>query len=261
MVLWALVMALVLALVITAGAWPTTVRRRRQHVALVRDSVIRMREQSAAQPSRLWRLRRAVVDVLCRQEHGAAMLDRAPCSADLDRLVAVAEDMDLLLAADAETTPSAWGYGRQLLDDSWREEPGQVPTLAGHAELADLCTRAWRVTEGRITRARLIVAESARLGQPEQPDCHGQLHAAFDRGAEEMATARELAASGDVLGALRVMTNIELPVPDDGVPGQADVPELRAQTNALAKLALRHRAEIAAARERRAQQPMTRSEE
>jgi hypothetical protein len=46
---------------------------------------------------------------------------------------------------------------------------------------------------------------------------------------------------GQTLAALRELTRLDLPIPEDHVPGQAAARDLRQQAGALAVLALRHR--------------------
>ncbi|MCR3750267.1 hypothetical protein [Lentzea californiensis] len=248
-VLWALLAALVIALVATALAWVQGIRRKRVHAALVRDAVARMCAQRPDRPGRLTRLTRDVVDVLLRQEAGADLLDSGERLDDAERLLSNAADTTLLVSADGATAPRSPGRRRVEPDDSVWHRPGRVPSVAGHPELAQLCTRLRRTTERRIARARLVVGQAEKLGEPEDSDCRARLRADLDKGVAGLRDADELAAAGHVLAALQAIAQLELPVAEEGVPGQADVPELRAQTNALAKLALRHRAALDAHRQ------------
>ncbi|NUT99101.1 MAG: hypothetical protein HOY78_44570 [Saccharothrix sp.] len=239
-VLWALAVALAAALLVTAGAWPVAARRRRQHAALVRDAVARMCAQD--RPTRLCRLARDVVDVLVRQDQGAEALDRGVN--DVELLVNGPADAALLVSAEAVTAPHALGRKQNQPDDSaWQ---GRVPRVADHPEVTDLCERMHGTTQSRIARARLVLAQAERLD--EEVECRDRLRGAFDHADERVRAAGDLADADDVLAALRALTRVELPVPEDGVPGQADTPDLRAQVNALARLALRHRAAVAAHR-------------
>ncbi|GAA0216759.1 hypothetical protein GCM10010492_13260 [Saccharothrix mutabilis subsp. mutabilis] len=242
-VLWALAGALAVALAVTAWTWPVAVRRRRAHAALVRDAVARMCAQGD-RPTRLGRLARDVVDVLLRQDEGAAVLGRTP-GADVDRLADRPEDAALLVSAEAVTAPHPLGRRDEPVDDSAWRVPGRAPRVADHPEPADLCARARRTAQRRIARARLVLAQADRLGDDAERECRERLRAAFDRAEDQVRAA---GAQADALAALRALTRVELPVPEDGVPGQADAPDLRAQVNALARLALRHRAAVAAHR-------------
>ncbi|WP_309111939.1 hypothetical protein [Saccharothrix sp.] len=242
-VLWALAVALAAALVVTAWTWPVGVRRKRRHAALVRDAVARMCAQ-ADRPTRLCRLSRDVVDVLLRQDEGAEVLGRTP-DADVSRLVDRPEDAALLVSAEAVTALHPLGRKEQPVDDRAWQVAGRVPRVADHPEPAELCARVRRTAERRIARARLVLAQADRLGEDDDRECRDRLRVAFDQAEEQVRAAGELT---DVLAALRALTRVELPVPEDGVPGQADAPDLRAQTHALARLALRHRAALAAHR-------------
>ena len=246
--LWALAVALAAALLVTAGAWPVAVRRRRAHAALVREAVARMCAQRPDRPARLGRLAREVVDVLLRQDAGAELLDRTP-DADVDGLVAAPGDAALLVSAEAGTAPHALGRREKAVDDGPWQVAGRVPRVADHPEAAELCERVRRTARRRIARARVVLAQADRVGEDEDRECRERLRGAFERAEEQVSVADGLAGAGDVLGALRALTRVELPVPEDGVPGQADAPDLRAQTNALARLALRHRTALAAHRE------------
>ncbi|MFI9814013.1 hypothetical protein [Saccharothrix variisporea] len=242
-VLWALAVALAVALLVTAGTWPIAVRRRREHAALVRDAVARMCAQD--RPTRLCRLARDVVEVLVRQDQGAEVLGRTP-DADVDRLVNRAEDAALLVSAEAVSAPHPLGRKQKRPDDSTWQVAGKVPRVADHDELTDLCARMRGTARRRIARARLVLAQAERVTEDEQ--CRERLRVAFEHADEQVRAAGDLADAGDVLAALRALTRVELPVPEDGVPGQADTPDLRAQVNALARLALRHLAAVAAHR-------------
>ncbi|MEJ2855918.1 MULTISPECIES: hypothetical protein [unclassified Saccharothrix] len=242
-VLWVLAAALAVALLVTAGTWPVAARRRREHAALVRDAVARMCAQD--RPTRLCRLARDVVDVLVRQDQGAEVLGRAE-DADVDRLVNRPGDAELLVSAEAATAPHPLGRKDKRPDDSAWHVADRVPRVADHPEPADLCARVRGTAQRRIARARLVLAQADRLD--EDRECRDRLRIAFEQADEQVRAAGDLADAGDVLAALHALTRVELPVPEDGVPGQADAPALRAQVNALARLALRHRAAVAAHR-------------
>ncbi|GGM89297.1 hypothetical protein GCM10011609_27700 [Lentzea pudingi] len=243
-VLWALVAALVIALVATALAWVLGIRRRRAHSALVRNAVTRMCAQRPEHPGRLTRLTREVVSVLLRQEEGAVLLDRGERHGDAERMVSATADTAMLVAADAATAPHTLARRRKTPDDSIWNPQGQAPRVASHPELAVLCSLLRRTTDRRIARARLVIGEAERLGDQEDEDCGARLRAAFDRATAGLRNAADLAAAGHVLAALDTIVHLDLPVPEEGVPGQADVADQRAQVNALAKLALRHRAAL-----------------
>lgn len=248
-VLWALGAALLVALVATALAQVWGVRRKRLHAALVRDAVARMSAQRPDRPGRLTRLTRDVVDVLVRQEEGAELLDIGGRTHDAERLLGATSDTALLVAADAATAPPMPPRTRTDPDDSAWQSSGPAPRVAGHPELERLCTLLNRTTGRRIARARLVVQQADGLGDPLHADRLTRLRAALDTGAAGLLEAGELASAGHVLTALHAIAHLDLPVGEEGVPGQADVPEFRAQTNALAKFALRHRAALDAHRE------------
>ncbi|MEU0878656.1 hypothetical protein ABZ345_08675 [Lentzea sp. NPDC005914] len=236
-VIWALSAALVLALLGTAAAWFTTRRRRRAHAELLRGAVAAMCAQRPDQPGRVARLGREVVDVLARQEKGAALLDSGRHQ-DAERLVGGDQDMALLVAADASTAAHPLTRTGNRIDP-WQATDG-APRVTGHPALAQLCSALRRTTENRISRAQLVLAQAKQIDDVPPAEI-ARVKAALDRGLELLRHVDERAAAGDTLEALTMLTHVDLPVPEDGVPGQADAAEFKEQTNALARLALLHR--------------------
>jgi len=251
-VIWALTAALVLTVPGTAYAWLSTRRRQRAHAELIRGAVAGMCTYRPDESGRVVRLGREVVDVLALQEEGAALLDSGQRHAEAELLVSAEADMALLIAADAATAAHPLARGRKSVDDGPWQVTDRAPRASEHPMLPQLCEVLRRTTANRIARARLVLAQADQLDAVDSVDDRvtpvgiARVRTALDRGAELLGHADELAESGDTLAALRALARIDLPVPEDGVPGQADAADLAEQTNALARLALRHREALAA---------------
>ncbi len=236
-VIWALSAALVPG---TAAAWVTIRRRRRAHAELLRGAVAAMAARRPGEPGRVARLARDVVDVLARQEKGAALLDNGRHQ-DAERLVGAEADLALLISADASTAAHPLVPRKSIAP--WHETE-RAPRVTDHPALAQLCAALRRTTENRISRARLVLVQAAQL-EDVQPTEIARLVAALDRGAELLGHVGERAEAGDTVGALTMLTHVELPLPEVGVPEQADTRELEELTSALARLALLHREALA----------------
>ncbi len=253
-VIWALSAALVLALLGTACAWVASMRRRIAHAELLRDAVAGMCAHRPAEPGRVVRLGRAVAGVLTRQEEGAALLDSGQRPDEAEQLVGAEHDTALLVSADAATAAHPLARNQEPVDSGPWETTGRAPRLADHPALPRLCAAMRRTTANRISRARLVLTQATQLGIGDLDDDRvtsagvARVREELDRAAEVLPRVDGLLEAGDALAALRVLAGIDLPVPEDGVPGQADAADLREQTNALARLALGHREALTAHR-------------
>jgi hypothetical protein len=218
LLLWGLGAALVVALLITFATRTAASRRRREHEALVRDAASRMCVQGSS--STLRKLHRDLVALLVRQD------------AELDRFVCTQDDESVLAAAFA--LPEA-GYARRRGDVAWPVH-GRAPRVEDHPDLPRLC--AWMratVTE-QIRLAHAVLVHAARFGVPDEV-CRRRVLGALTQAADGVRASAEAGP----LAALCELTRFDLPVPDDGVPGQANVHDLRRQARALALLVIGHR--------------------
>lgn len=88
----------------------------------------------------------------------------------------------------------------------------------------------------QIRLAHAVLAHAARFGVPDEV-CRRRVLATLRQAADGVRASAEAGP----LAALCELTRFDLPVPDDGVPGQANAHDLRRQARALALLAIGHR--------------------
>ncbi|GAA3039887.1 hypothetical protein [Actinokineospora globicatena] len=228
----------VVALLLVGGARIAAVVRLRRHRALIAQALDRMCAL-AAEPDTKPRLRglgRDVVAVLLRQEEAAL----SPC--ELDDPTGNAQDLALLIAADAATTTVGPVHAQPPDDTVW-EETAMPPSVRAHPDLHEVVARMSHSGNRLVAMGQMVVDVGAGIGLPE-PDARESLGAALQRARVAVGEAARLAEDGDPLAALAALTSVDIPVPEAGFPGQAVADDLRTQVNTLARLGIRHRAAL-----------------
>ncbi|MGV9364465.1 hypothetical protein [Amycolatopsis sp. NPDC003731] len=242
---WIAAATVVAALVLLSAARLAAASRIRRDRALIADALDRMSAlvpEPAARP-RLRGLGRDVVEVLVSQEDTAQSLrSEAP----------LADGSAVLIMADAVTaTVEPMCVDRP--DDSVWEAAGVAPSVTEHPELREITEQLAHSSSRLIAMGRRVLGEGERLGLPER-DAEDSLTAALDRAQQAVRDAELLAAGGQLLAALAALTELAIPVPESGFPGQAVADELRTQVNALARLGIRHRTALSQFRDAGIQQ-------
>ncbi len=249
--MWAFAAAAVIALLAGLAARAAGARRRVVHEELVREAVARMCTPRADAPPGLRERHRGLVGILTRQEDAARLLDRArrPGPATPEFLAALAgaermltdEEDAAVLAAAVELVPR-----RTAREEDPAELPddGTAPSVFAYPELWPLCAAMASTAERQRAMARAVLAQAARLDEPTAA-CRERLAAELDRAAAQVRAGRAHLAAGRLPEALGELARLDPPIPLEGVPGQAAVPELRHQARGLARLALRHREALA----------------
>jgi len=246
--------------------------RRHRHADLVTSAVAGMCTQLAEGPTSLRRLHRDLVDVLVGLDTRAQKIERivlplltAPGTgtagvvaegiAAADRSHPVA-DLDQLLrgASDGSPAPDTDGLGYvDERDDDPEDDAGSspvgdgpvppVPRLLDAAVLRELHESMCRTVATQVRQARAILHHAAALGEPGE-SCRDGLVAALTQASLAEQTSRATGAT-DLLVALLVLTRPDVPISDDGVPGEAVRRELWAQAYGLWRVALRQQADLA----------------
>lgn len=97
----------------------------------------------------------------------------------------------------------------------------EVPRLTGedgeHEAAFALCT----ALTAMVRRARAVLAQGVRLEAFDDPDRPAELRAALAAVDDAVQESRKRLGSGQPVPALRLLTDLRLPVPGDGVPGGA----------------------------------------
>ncbi|MGX7826064.1 hypothetical protein ACTG9Q_13315 [Actinokineospora sp. 24-640] len=232
-VLWTFAGGLGAVAATAAVTWGVALRLRGRHRDLVVGATGRMCAAVGRQPGRLWSLVRDIADVLARQDK----------SAEVGLSFSDGSTADTALLASAEAVTASAGELWQ--DDDSEEEfvpwGREMPRVADHPWLAPAVDLLTTTAERCLDRARLVVDQAARFGEPE-PRQQSLLVDALDAASAGTDEARALLDAGAVLAALARLAAVDLPVPEDGVPGAAGESDLRAGVNTLAKIALAHRA-------------------
>ncbi|MET8996655.1 hypothetical protein [Amycolatopsis sp. NPDC004169] len=243
---WIAAATVTAALVVLGGARVAAGIRFRRDRTLIADALERMCA-SVSEPAVRPRLRsmgRDVVEVLVSQDDTAQSLRaKAPFVEDSSTGSA------LLITADAVTT-TVEPMRRERPDDSVWEESDVAPSVSEHPQLREITEQMGRSTSRLIAMGRRVLDEGERFGLPEG-EAKGALAAALERAQEAVREAELMAESGRLLAALTALTELDVPVPESGFPGQAVADELRVQVNALARLGIRHREALAHFRDAR----------
>ncbi|MEV6343256.1 hypothetical protein [Actinoplanes sp. NPDC051851] len=133
-----------------------------------------------------------------------------------------------------------------------RPATGPVPLPADAAELAGICDRVIAAAEARIRQAGLLLTMAAPGGVTVPADggnggpgtSRERIAAALRAGDVLRRRAAEEAGKGRLIAALETVAAIEVPVPRDGVPGEATRRELARHTARLREIAVTHEAEL-----------------
>ncbi|MCG8915210.1 hypothetical protein L6E12_05325 [Actinokineospora sp. PR83] len=231
---WIAAATAVAALLLVGAARAAAAIRLRRHRDLIADALERMCDQAPGTRPRLRGLAHDVVAVLARQDGAAGAVRAGDTPA-----ASGAEDLALLIAADAATTAVESMRADQPDDSTW-EEAAVAPRLREHPRLREVTEQMGRSCTRLIAVGRMVLGEGERFGLPEG-GAKESLAAALERARLAVRDAERLAEGGDPLVVLTALTALDIPVPESGFPGQAVADELRTQVNALARLGLRHR--------------------
>jgi hypothetical protein len=241
---WVAMVTAAAAVPLVGAARVAAAIRFRRHRNLIADALVRMLALVLAPDTRprLRGLGHDVVEVLARQDNAALAL-RAEEIPAADS----AEDLALLIAADAATTTVEPMHADQPDDSVW-EEVVVAPSVGEHPQLHKITEQMGRSGTRLVALGRMVLREGERFGLPEE-DARNSLAAALERARLAVHDAERLAEGGPPLAALAALTAVDIPVPESGFPGQAVADELRTQVNALARLGIRHRTALSEHRE------------
>lgn len=146
-----------------------------------------------------------------------------------------------LLSADDETPPSIHVLRAQPPRPAGRIGP--VPMLDGSPDLADMYAALAGTVARRVRQANSVVRCAVQLKMID--------HEVSTRLAEEISAVTEAIRDGRVLAdagrhgaALCALTRVDVPAPEEGLPGAATEYELARQARWLHEILTAHRAEF-----------------
>jgi hypothetical protein len=234
---WPLVVgsAVLAGLAIGGVSWYSGRRRRRAHVSLIQEAAGRMAACLDQPPSPTACRHRDLVATLVVQQAIAERLERdtRPRMPEPDAVATIAAVVDELSGGAGQPTEGP------------ADDPGPVPTLDAAPETADLYAAVAATVAARVRQASAVLRHARRL-RILDADVDQRLTDQIAGVAGAERDSRELAGEGEFVAALCELTRFDLPVPDDGVPGQGSRRELDRQATWLAELATGHRAEVLA---------------
>jgi hypothetical protein len=233
--------------------------RERRHAArpgeeLVADAVTAMAGLQHAQERPGMERHRGLVELLAAQQAWAEHTQErvggavhALNSGAGKTLVGVdgADDLERAVSAQINTLPDITriqGVQRtpEFLPKRQRGQPiGPVPTLERGAEIGDLFTALSRTVEKRIRHMQALVSMAMQSGNADAA-ANRELSEAAAAAAAVSRDSLELARDGRYLTALQALAGADLPIPLDGVPGEATRRELEQHAVRLREIAEDH---------------------
>jgi hypothetical protein len=234
-------------------------RRRRLHRALVKEAVSRLCAFQADEPVGVRRTHRDLARLIIAQEQEARVLDELVRPQVPDRpgkrnpltgvLVAeaVAEEINQALQALRHTEPT---LTEPTLAEPQPPEPaeragavrrargqlGPVPRLADVAPLTDVLSAMRATLRSQVRQVHIVVRHAQQL-ELIGPECLERLRLSLSEVDAADRESEKLAAAGQEAAAAGVLAEVKMPVPQDGVPGDAARHDLDEQAIALAEAA------------------------
>jgi hypothetical protein len=240
---WAPIAAstVLVGLTVAGLSWHVTVRRRRLHTTLIREAVARMSACLREPPSRMACLHRDRVAAIVARQALAERIERdirprvpgprqSPGSATA------------VVVAELDTIVHTLTNGQESLV-SEEESGGPVPILDSPTRLGDLHAAMAATVATRIRHLNVVLRHAMDL-RVIDPPAGQRLAEAIAVVADAGRESDELAGEGRLMAALCALTRFDLPVPEDGVPGEATRRELARQADRLAEIADAHRVEL-----------------
>jgi hypothetical protein len=122
---------------------------------------------------------------------------------------------------------------------------GPVPMLDGSPDLADLYTALAETVATRVRQANSVIRFATQLEMIDR-EVAVRLADAISAVTEATRAGRVLADAGRLGAALFTLTQVDVPAPQEVLPGAATRPELDRQASRLHEILAAHRAELLA---------------
>ena len=243
---------LAVAVISVAAASVLTVRRRRRlHRRLIEESVAAMAAQLASGPSPLIRRLRSAATILAFQPRLAGQGDaeirphvaggpakpgakRPPGHRPADRIAAAVHELRAAAQRRGDTEPAPAVR---------RSAAGPVPSLHESPELPEAYEAMLTTITDRIRQANVILLMAASL-QVADPDVRTGLAESLQDAEVARKAAEVLGDSGRLVPAVHRLAEIDIPVPDTGVPGEATRRDLERHAALLHRIAVTHEADL-----------------
>ncbi|MGI5247116.1 hypothetical protein [Dactylosporangium sp. CA-139066] len=252
--------AVVAAVVTAAGTIVLARRRRRLHKQLIEEAARVLCEPRAEAPGPAWSASLDLVRILAAYDEQADRLDRdvrpripahpgkrAPLTG---LLIGVEVAVDIHGALAVLCAPERQLDGMADTPEPTREEyaglPGPmvaVPRLPDGEDALECCLGLGRVLADAVRRGRIVVAH-ARALQVIGDECRERLSGVFGSVDGAVRESAKLADAGNLVQAMRVLSEVGLPVPEEGVPGHALQRDLDRQNAWLRRVAVEYRAAV-----------------
>ena len=252
--------AAVAAVVTAVGTIVVARRRRRLHKQLIEEAARVLCAPVADAPGPAWSVSLDLVRILAAYDEQADRLDRdvrpriplhpgkrAPLTGVL---IGVEVAVDIHGALDVLCAPERELDGMAEAPEPNRDEyaglPGPmvaVPRLPDGEEALECCLALGRVLGDAARRGRIVVAH-ARALRVIGEECRERLSGVFGGVDGAVLDSAKLAGAGNLIQAMRVLTEVGLPVPEEGVPGHALQRDLDRQNAWLRRVAVEYRAAV-----------------